>query len=80
MEIAQQRHQIFTPENFAFISVITVAELRSVAVQFKWGFDKKEKLNALIRKIPRLDINKEKELRLQTEEIRSLHGRHFQGC
>ena len=59
MERAQQQFQIFATENFAFISIITVAELRSLAGQRNWGTNLIEKLNAQLRKIPQMDINKQ---------------------
>jgi tRNA(fMet)-specific endonuclease VapC len=47
------------PPNITAISVVTVAELRSLALQFRWGETKRNALDELVRRIPIVDINNE---------------------
>lgn len=42
--------------NIAVISIVTVAELKSLAVRLKWGPDKMENLDTLLREFPAVDI------------------------
>jgi predicted nucleic acid-binding protein len=73
---AEQDHKIFHQANFAFISVITIGEMRSLAMQLNWGEDRKEKLERLIRKVPHLDINKEPIMKKYAEIDAFNLGRH----
>ena len=41
-------HQLYLAEEVPFISYVTVAELRSLAIQFGWGVTKRVQLNYLL--------------------------------
>ena len=47
------------PPNISVISIITVAELRSLALQLQWDQKKRDRLDALVHKFPLVDINHE---------------------
>ncbi len=48
---------LFTDENITAISIVTVGELYSLALQRQWGKIKIEKLTELIRELVVVDIN-----------------------
>lgn len=54
---AQIEHSLGTDDALVMISVVTEAELRSLAEQNGWGAAKKEKLEKLLRRYVIIDIN-----------------------
>jgi tRNA(fMet)-specific endonuclease VapC len=64
LQILRNPQSIFTiesrldlPDIEAFISIATVAEIRSLAFQFKWGNIRRDKMDEVILRLPVLDIN-----------------------
>jgi tRNA(fMet)-specific endonuclease VapC len=64
LQILRNPQSIFTiesrldlPDIEAFISIVTVAEIRSLAFQFKWGNIRRDKMDEVILRLPVLDIN-----------------------
>lgn len=45
------------PPNVPLISLVSKGEIYSLAIQFGWGNQKKQELDALLRRIPAVDIN-----------------------
>ncbi len=61
-DLARQIDQEYAPShtpNIAVVSVVTVAEILSMAMRRKWGNTKLQVLHELLRKFPRVDINQE---------------------
>ena len=56
-EYVEKRFEVSTPPNISVISVVTVGEIHSFAIQKGWGEKKKEQLRELLNKIPAADIN-----------------------
>lgn len=69
-EYVEKQYAPFNNPNISAISVITVGELYSLAIQFRWGEEKKKILYDLLRKIPRVDIHNE-EIIVKYSEIDS---------
>lgn len=55
-EYAEAKYAVSTPPNIAVISTVSVGEVRSLAIQFGWGDEKKELLSDVLRRIPHLGI------------------------
>jgi predicted nucleic acid-binding protein len=55
----EKKYNLFNPENISVISVVTVAEIKSLAYKFNWGQKKIEAMNTLIKKIPSVKIDSE---------------------
>jgi PIN domain. len=72
----ESRFAVSEPPNIALISVITVGEIYSLALQFNWGEDKKKKLNEIIQKIPTIDINSRQILKRYAEIDAYSQGKH----
>jgi tRNA(fMet)-specific endonuclease VapC len=53
---AQKKHAFLTPPNLAFVSVVSIGEIKSLAYQWNWGESKKQALSELIHSIPAIDI------------------------
>ncbi len=56
---AEKKFNVSDPTNFVVISIVTVAEMYSLAFRLKWGEKKKRTLEELIRKFPWVDINQD---------------------
>ncbi len=56
-EFIEKEFKISEPPNISLISVVSIGELYALSFRLKWGNDKKEKLNELIRRIPYMNIN-----------------------
>ena len=72
----ENRFVVSEPPNIALISVITVGEIYSLALQFNWGEDKRKKLNEIIWKIPTIDINSRQILERYAEIDAYSQGKH----
>ncbi|HXI90742.1 MAG TPA: type II toxin-antitoxin system VapC family toxin [Blastocatellia bacterium] len=66
-EYVERTFQASQPPNMAVVSIISKAELYSLAIQFGWGEPKKSKLEELLRKLPLADINSELIIRRYAE-------------
>jgi predicted nucleic acid-binding protein len=47
------------PSNLAVISAVSKGEILSLTIQFGWGQVKKDKVKALLDRLPSLDVNRE---------------------
>jgi tRNA(fMet)-specific endonuclease VapC len=56
-DFVEKQYSPLQAPNISAISIVSVAELRSLALQFQWGQQKRENLDSLIRKFPLIDIN-----------------------
>jgi predicted nucleic acid-binding protein len=72
----EKRYTPFTPPNIAAVSIVSVGELRSIAIQFNWGDTKRQALNELVRKIPRIDINNDSIIERYAEIDAYSQGKH----
>ena len=66
-EEAERRFAFSSPPNIALICVVTVGEILSLSLQFRWSEEKKVKLDELLRKIPWVDINNSQTLEKYAE-------------
>lgn len=57
----------FRSPNTSAISIVSKAELYSLAIQFGWGQNKRDALADLLRKIPQIDVNREEVFRMYAE-------------
>jgi tRNA(fMet)-specific endonuclease VapC len=64
---AEGKYQLFDLRNEIYISVISVGEILSLAIQFDWGEAKKANLKKTINEIPWVDINNEEVLNRYAE-------------
>lgn len=64
---AEGKYQLFDPQNEIFISVVSVGEILSLAIQFDWGDAKKTALKKTINEIPWVDIHNEEVLNRYAE-------------
>lgn len=64
---SEEKFQLFDPGNEIFISVVSVGEILSLAIQFNWGDTKKTILKKTINEIPWVDINNEEVLNRYAE-------------
>ena len=64
---AEEKYQLFEPQNEIFISVVTIGEILSLSIQFNWGDSKKILLKKTINEIPCVDINTEEVLNRYAE-------------
>lgn len=56
-EYVESRFAVSSPPNISFISIITIGEIYSLAIQLGWGNEKKKKLSDLLKIIPNVDIS-----------------------
>lgn len=56
-QLIESRFSPFQPDNFPCISVVTVGEIKSLAIQRKWGPAKLQKLDRFLAEFVLLDIN-----------------------
>lgn len=75
-EFIEKQFSPLQPPNICAISIVTVAELRSLAIQFHWGEDRRGKLDSLVRKFPLIDINHDEILDRYAEIDAFSLGRH----
>jgi tRNA(fMet)-specific endonuclease VapC len=75
-EYVEKKYSVSTPPNIAIISVVTIAEIYSLSLQFGWGDDKQTKLKDILNKIPTVNIN-HPEILLKYAEIDAYsQGKH----
>lgn len=72
----EKEFTVSEPPNIALISVVSIGEIYSLSLKFKWGTDKKEKLDELIRKIPYININHHDILNMYAEIDAYSHSHH----
>ena len=66
----------FRSPNTSAISIVSKAELYSLAIQFGWGQNKQDALADLLRKIPQIDVNREEVFRMYAESDSYSLGRN----
>ena len=72
----EEAYRLSEPQNFIFISVVTVGEIYSLAVQFGWGESKIRDLESILKEIPVVDINSDEIIRRYAEIDVFSQGRH----
>ena len=53
----ERKFNVSQPPNVPLISLVSKGEIYSLATQFGWGDAKKQDLDALLRRVPSVDIN-----------------------
>ena len=66
-EYVERKLQACQPPNIALVSIISKAELYSLAIQFGWGDEKRDDLEDLLKKLPSVDINNDQIIRRYAE-------------
>ncbi len=56
-DYAERHFSMSTPPNFPVVSVVTLGEVYSIALQFGWGEDRLRRLGDALRRIPPVDIS-----------------------
>jgi tRNA(fMet)-specific endonuclease VapC len=56
-EYIERKFGVSQPPNVPLISLVTKGEIYSLAIQFGWGNQKKQDLDALLRRVPSVDIS-----------------------
>lgn len=59
-EYVEAKYSVSQPPNIAIISVVTVGEIMSLALQLGWGEQKREVIKNLLGVFPAVDINDDK--------------------
>lgn len=54
-----QQFAPFSPENTAFISIVSVGEIRSLAFQFRWGKEKMDRMNHFLHALNPFPVDSE---------------------
>jgi tRNA(fMet)-specific endonuclease VapC len=55
-EYIEAEYSVSEPPNIPVISVVTIGEILSLAIQFKWGSKKKQIMRDLLSKFASIDI------------------------
>lgn len=63
----EKEHQPFSNQNVALISIVTEAEIKSIAIQRGWGQKKVKKLDALISQFLKVPVNTERQISVYAE-------------
>ena len=63
----EKDYQPFSDQNVALISVVTEAEMRSIAIQRGWGDRKLAKLESLFSQFLRIPIQTERQIKIYAE-------------
>lgn len=63
----ENEYQPFGNQNVVLISIVTVAEIKSLAIQFGWGEKKKEQLEKLLSYFLKVPIQTEKQIKIYAE-------------
>ena len=63
----EDNHQPFSNENIALISIVTVAEMRSIAIQRRWGYNRIKKLESLFAHFLKVPVQTEQQIRAYAE-------------
>ncbi len=56
-DYVERRYALSQPPNVQLVSAVSKGEIYSLAIQFSWGAQKTQELDALLRRIPSVDIN-----------------------
>src|SRR5574341_1880876 len=75
-KFVEKKYSPLTSPNLPAISIVTHAELQSLALQWRWGDKKKQALDELLRKISQIDINYEAILQKYAEIDAFSQGKH----
>lgn len=62
--------------NIALISVVTLGEIQSIALQFGWSAEKKQKLTDILNKIPAVGLNNPQIIEMYAEIDAYSQGKH----
>jgi predicted nucleic acid-binding protein len=71
-----RQYSPFTVSNISVISLVTNAELRSLALQLHWGTQKQQNLTDLLGKVYQVDVNRENILQQYAEIDAFSQGKH----
>lgn len=63
----ENKYQPFGNQNVALISIVTEAEMKSLAIQFGWGDKKKRQLEKLLGFFLKVPIQTEKQIKVYAE-------------
>lgn len=63
----EKEHQPFSNQNVALISIVTEAEMKSIAIQRGWGQKKLKNLNALISQFLKIPVNTANQIKVYAE-------------
>lgn len=63
----ENKYQPFGNQNVALISIVTEAEMKSLAIQFGWGEKKKRQLEKLLGFFLKVPIQTEKQIKVYAE-------------
>lgn len=66
-EYVEKKFGLFNPPNIPLVSVVSKGEIYSLAVQLRWGGNKLNTLEEILRKLPLVDINDEQIIRQYAE-------------
>ncbi len=72
----EKKYNLFDPDNVSVISIVTVAEIKSLAYKFSWGKKKIDVMNDLVKKIPSVKIDSEQILDAFAEIDSFSQGKH----
>jgi len=72
----EKKYQLFNPDNIAVISVVSIAEIKSLAYKFGWGQKKIAEMNELVKLIPAVKIDSEQILNSYAEIDAFSQGKH----
>jgi predicted nucleic acid-binding protein len=72
----EKKYNLFNPDNVSVVSIVTVAEIKSLAYKFGWGKNKVEIMNDLVKKIPSVKIDSEQILNVFAEIDSFSQGKH----
>jgi len=75
-EYVDRKFAISVPPNIALVSVITIGEIYSIALQLGWQEERRKKLRELIKKIPCIDISAPQILNRYAEIDAYSQGKH----
>jgi predicted nucleic acid-binding protein len=56
-DYSERKFALSRPPNVSLVSIVSKGEIYSLAIQFGWGEEKRKNLDALLRRIPSVDIN-----------------------
>lgn len=63
----EKKYQPFDNQNVALISIVTEAEMKSLAIQFGWGDKKKRQLEKLLGFFLKVPVHTEKQIKVYAE-------------
>ncbi len=72
----EKKFNLFDPDNISVISIISIAEIKSLAYKFGWGSKKKEVMNDLLKAIPTVKIDSDKIIDVYAEIDAYNHLKH----